>query len=327
MNRTLIYSAFALSVLTACGSTMSTNSQLELARSDYQAAHNDTQVRALAGEEMLQAETALRTAESAWTEGEDRGDIDHLAYLSIQRTAIARESATARAAQAVTTNASAERDRMLLQARTSQAAASARSLTIAQQNTARSEAERAAAQAQSRISQQEMARAQQNSQRTAEQLAAANAAAADASQRAQDRTAVSDARLAELESQLQELNARPTPRGLVVTLGDVLFNTGQSQLLAGASANMQRLADFMTSNPEQAAHIEGHTDSVGSATANYALSQRRADAVLTELVNLGVARGRLTTRALGADSPVSSNDTETGRQMNRRVEIVFAALE
>lgn len=327
MNRTLIYGAVALSLLGACGSTMNTNSQLQIARSNFQAAHSDTQVRALAREEMLQAETALRTAELAWTDREDSSDVDHLAYLSIQRTAIAQQHAASRAAQAITASASAERDRMLLQVRASEAAASQRNLTLAQQNAARSEAERAAAQAQNRASQEQLSQAQQSNRLAAEQLAAANASAATATQQAQDRTAISDARLAELESQLQELNARPTPRGMVVTLGDVLFNTGQSQLLDGASANMQGLADFMKANPEQSASIEGHTDSVGSASSNYALAQRRADSVKAELVNLGVASARLTTRALGADNPVSNNDTATGRQMNRRVEIVFPALE
>lgn len=135
--------------------------------------------------------------------------------------------------------------------------------------------------------------------------------------------AAANARLAELEAQLQALNARPTPRGMVVTLGDVLFSTGQSELLAGASANMQRLAEFLRANTEQNAAIEGYTDSVGAATCNYALSQRRADAVRAELINLGVQPDRLSTRAFGEDNPVATNDTETGRQMNRRMEIVF----
>jgi len=331
MKRTLIYSAMAFSLLAACSSTLSPNSQLELARSNFQTAQNSTQVRALAPEEMNQAEVALRTAERAWSNRDDRADIEHLAYLSIQRTAIAQQSAAARASQAVTASAAAERDRMLLQVRTSEVAASQRNLTIAQQNAARSEAERAAAQsrtdsalAQNRADQQELARAQQSSQQTANELAAANAAASAAAQRERDQATASNARLAELEAQLRELNARPTPRGLVVTLGDVLFNTGQSQLLPGANANMQRLAEFMRANPEQTAAIEGHTDSVGSATSNYALSQRRADSVKIELEKLGVQSDRLTTRAFGADNPVASNDNATGRQMNRRVEILFA---
>lgn len=323
MNRTLIYSAIALSFFTACSSTPDQNSRLEQARSSFQAAQNETQVRNLAPEEMAQAEAALRTAEAAWSNDRDTSDINHLAYMSIQRTAIAQQSAAARAAEAVTASASAERDRMLLQARTNEAAASQRDLSRAQLDAARSEAQRAAALAQSRQSQQELARARQSNEQTTSQLAAANAAAAAAEQREQNRTAADDARLAELEAQLSELNARPTPRGMVVTLGDVLFSTGESQLLAGASANMRRLAEFMTDNPEQSATIEGYTDNVGAAAYNNALAQRRADSVKSELVTLGVAANRLTTRSFGEDNPVADNDTETGRQMNRRVEIVF----
>lgn len=331
MNKTLISMALAVSFLAACSSTPDRNNQLEQARSSFQTAQNNTQVRAMAPEEMVQAEAALRTAEAAWSNRDDRADVDHLAYLSIQRTAIAQQSAAARASQAVTASASAERDRMLLQARTSQVAAGQRDLTQAQQNAARAEAERAAAQArtetaqaQSRASQQELSRAQQSSAQTASQLAAANAAAAASAQREQDRAASSNARIAEMEAQLRELNARPTPRGLVVTLGDVLFNTGQSQLLPGANANMQRLAEFMRANPDQNATIEGHTDSVGSASSNYALAERRADSVKTELVKLGVQSDRLVTRAFGQDNPIASNDDASGRQLNRRVEIVFA---
>lgn len=173
MKKTLLYSAIVLSFLTACSSTLAPNSQLEQARSSFLTAQNNTQVRAMAPEEMVQAETALRTAEAAWTNREERQDIDHLAYLSIQRTAIAQQHASARAAQQVTANASAERDRMLLQVRTNQAAVSQRNMTLAQQNAARAEAERAAAQtrtdsalAQNRANQQELARAQQSNQQT-----------------------------------------------------------------------------------------------------------------------------------------------------------------
>jgi outer membrane protein OmpA-like peptidoglycan-associated protein len=131
-------------------------------------------------------------------------------------------------------------------------------------------------------------------------------------------------RVAALELQLAELNARQTERGLVVTLGDVLFDTGRSQLLPGGSRNVAKLAEFLVQNPERTASIEGHTDNVGSAASNYALSERRANAVLGALVGAGVSRGSLSTRALGADVPTASNDSAAGRQMNRRVEIVIA---
>jgi outer membrane protein OmpA-like peptidoglycan-associated protein len=131
------------------------------------------------------------------------------------------------------------------------------------------------------------------------------------------------AQVSDLEMQLQELNARKTERGIVVTLGDVLFDTGKSALRAGGTNNMAKLAEVMKNSPETTALIEGHTDSVGSASSNYSLSQRRADAVRDALVNLGVANDRLSTRAHGADMPAADNDSASGRQMNRRVEIVF----
>jgi outer membrane protein OmpA-like peptidoglycan-associated protein len=86
---------------------------------------------------------------------------------------------------------------------------------------------------------------------------------------------------------------------------------------------MARLAAVFKGDPQRRAAIEGHTDSVGGADANQVLSQRRADAVMTALVNLGVPANRLSTRGFGEDSPTASNDSAAGRQMNRRVEIVF----
>lgn len=135
----------------------------------------------------------------------------------------------------------------------------------------------------------------------------------------------SDARISSLESELKELNAKATPRGMVVTLGDVLFKTGQSQLQPASAIDLAKLAGFFKRNPERSASIEGHTDSVGSASANHTLSERRANAVMTALVQLGVPADRLRTQAFGEENPTASNDNTTGRQMNRRVEIVFAS--
>ena len=129
--------------------------------------------------------------------------------------------------------------------------------------------------------------------------------------------------MSDLESQLAALNAKKTERGMVVTLGDVLFKSGQSQLLPGSADNLAKLADFFSRNPERKASIEGHTDSVGNANANHTLSERRANAVMLALINLGVGAERLRTHAFGEESPTASNDNATGRQLNRRVEIVF----
>ena len=125
------------------------------------------------------------------------------------------------------------------------------------------------------------------------------------------------------EAQLSELNAKKTDRGMVITLSDVLFESGKASLVGEGPANLAKIADFFRRNPQRSASIEGHTDSVGSATTNQALSERRASLVKAALVDLGVPTDRLTTRAHGENLPVATNGTAVGRQMNRRVEIIF----
>lgn len=131
----------------------------------------------------------------------------------------------------------------------------------------------------------------------------------------------------DLQRQIEELNARETDRGLVVTLGDLLFATGRSELTGGAGPNLNRLATFLREYPDRTVYIEGHTDSVGSAESNYLLSQRRAESVRSYLVGQGIAPNRLTTAGLGQGSPVASNDTATGRQQNRRVEVIISNVQ
>lgn len=151
----------------------------------------------------------------------------------------------------------------------------------------------------------------------------ATAARADAAS-ARDEVAASQAVRMDLQRQIAELNARETDRGLVVTLGDLLFATGKSDLTGGAGPNLDKLAAFLGEYPDRTVLIEGHTDSVGSQESNYFLSQRRAESVRSYLVSRGVQASRLTTAGLGQDSPVASNDTATGRQQNRRVEVIIS---
>lgn len=127
----------------------------------------------------------------------------------------------------------------------------------------------------------------------------------------------------ELESQLQELQTKQTERGLVVTLGDVLFASGKADLKSGAERNLDQLARALKDHPERNVLIEGYTDSVGSASYNQQLSERRAQAVETFLVRQGISRSRLSTRGYGERFPVASNDEAAGRQQNRRVELII----
>lgn len=128
----------------------------------------------------------------------------------------------------------------------------------------------------------------------------------------------------ELQRQLAELNAKTTERGLVVTLGDVLFETGKSDLKEGALVNLSKLSAFLIQHPDRTVAIEGHTDSVGSEDYNLGLSQRRAYAVQQFLISQAVAANRLTATGKGKSFPVASNETSSGRQMNRRVEVIIA---
>lgn len=132
------------------------------------------------------------------------------------------------------------------------------------------------------------------------------------------------ARNLQLESQLQALNAKQTPRGIVITIGDVLFDTDRAELKAGGMRNMEKLVAFLKDNPQRKAMIEGFTDSSGNDSHNQALSERRADSVMNALVSMGIGSERLSTRGYGKGYPVAGNDSASGRQMNRRVEIILS---
>lgn len=131
----------------------------------------------------------------------------------------------------------------------------------------------------------------------------------------------------ELQRQLEILQAKPTDRGLVLTLGDTLFATGKSELKSGATANLDRLSDFLTEYPNRTASIEGFTDSMGSEDSNQALSERRADSVKRYLVGRGVQSERLSSSGRGENAPVADNESAAGRQQNRRVEVVISQVE
>jgi len=129
-----------------------------------------------------------------------------------------------------------------------------------------------------------------------------------------------------LQKQMDELQAKQTERGLVMTLGDVLFDSGEATLAPGATRTIEKIAGFMRNYPERTALIEGHTDSNGGEDFNYDLSVRRTSAVRVALIREGIAPGRISTKGFGEALPVASNATSSGRQQNRRVEIIFGEL-
>jgi outer membrane protein OmpA-like peptidoglycan-associated protein len=156
---------------------------------------------------------------------------------------------------------------------------------------------------------------------TAEQrAAAANADAAAAQANASD----AQARAAMLQQQLQDLRARPTDRGALVTLGDVLFEFNRADIKTTGHGELQKLAEFLKKHPDRQVLIEGHTDDIGSNSYNENLSRRRAEAVANALAALGVPSPRVTAVGYGESYPVASNSTDTNRALNRRVEVYIS---
>ncbi|MCG7897192.1 MAG: OmpA family protein [Candidatus Thiodiazotropha lotti] len=126
-----------------------------------------------------------------------------------------------------------------------------------------------------------------------------------------------------LRRELEELQALKTERGMVMTLGDVLFSSGKTDLLPGAMSTIDKLASFLGEYPEKTVLIEGHTDNVGTEEYNLDLSERRALSVKEALVQVGVDASRIDTLGLGESTPITDNTTAAGRLKNRRVEIVI----
>lgn len=296
----------ALALLAGCNTLPPDNARLESARSDLRAAQNDPTTNERAATELRAAADAMRRADESWARKDAESEVDHWAYLTRQRVAIARETGQRRAGEQASKDALLNRDQVRLTARTAEADAAQRDAQVAQRDA------------------QSAQRDAQSSQRDAEaaqRQAAASRQAAEASQR---QTADAQARNDELEVQLRAMNARKTERGMVVTIGDVLFETNSALLHADGLRSVDKLADFMKRYPQRNALIEGFTDSTGSQSHNQALSARRADAVRNAIVERGVERARLGTHGYGEAHPVAGNDSSSGRQMNRRVEIVLS---
>jgi outer membrane protein OmpA-like peptidoglycan-associated protein len=279
----------------ACSSMPKSTSLLDQTRSAYQVAQNNPQVATYARLEISQAGDALEQANAAARRDDSTAEIDKLAYLAKQKIALAEEVAKRRSAEAAVASAGRERDRTRLDLRTM-------------------EADQANADA---------ARSRQDAQLAKDRATQANSQAALARGDAAD----AQARTASLEAQLADLAAKKTERGLVITLGDVLFGVDQTRLTPEGMRTVQKLAAILEKYPERSVLIEGFTDSSGSDEYNQGLSERRATTVRNALQDMGVARERVSMRGYGEGYPVAANDTKQNRQLNRRVEIVVSTGE
>lgn len=151
--------------------------------------------------------------------------------------------------------------------------------------------------------------------------------AQDEADAARGRSAVAVAEAARnaevLQKQIDELKAEATDRGLVLTLGNTLFATGRSDLKQGETASLDKLVAFLNEYSDRSVAIEGHTDDVGSLELNQTLSMHRADSVKSYLMQQGIQSRRLTAAGMGETQPIADNLSESGRQQNRRVEVII----
>lgn len=278
MKSTVLPLVAALVLLAGCAGTPERVPELEDARARVQALTQDPLVQSAASRELAAARNALRQADTALAEREPEARVQHLSYLAGRHADIGQARIQEARSREAVNEAEAERNRVLLAARSREA-----QVARQQAETARQDAS------------------------VAQLSAAAQAEEAEAARRA-----------------LAELQARPTERGMVLTLGDVLFDTNEASLKPGAMLAMDRLARFLETHADTRLIVEGHTDSTGSDAYNQELSQRRARAVADELVSRGIASSRFEVIGRGEGFPVAGNDTAAGRQQNRRVEIVFS---
>lgn len=265
-------SLLALALFAAgCASTPKADPEVSALRSKLTELQSNTQLAPYAPTAVADADRAVSAAEAAVSSKKDKGTIEQLTYLANSKIDVATAQAQQRLGEEQFKQLSDQRNQVLLDARSQEAAA---------------------------------------------------AKAAAASAKADAEAARAQAEM--LRRQISELNAKQTDRGLVVTLGDVLFSTGKSDLKSGATANLNKLVAFLKQYPERSVIIEGHTDSTGSDEINQKLSEQRANAVKAFLVSGGIEETRISTAGKGKADPVADNKTASGRQQNRRVEIVIA---
>lgn len=276
---------------------------------------------------MIARETA-QTAEDARAIAVKRQEEE--ALENERQAAAAREAeAKKRAEDEQRQREQAEAERKAEEARRAQAEAAKATADAAR---AAAEADKAAAEQKRLLA--ELTAAKEAAERAKAEAAQAQAAAA--AEKAQHEAAEAERlrQQAELEKQqlrsqlLQQLNAvletKDTDRGLVVTMADVLFDSGQYTLRPAAREKLAKLSGIVLAHPGLKLAAEGHTDSTGGADFNQKLSVKRAEAVVAYLAGQGIAGDNLSAAGFGDTQPIAPNNTSAGRQQNRRVELIVS---
>ena len=277
------------------------------------------------------ADGGLKMAENALARKANRKEIISLARQAAQSSEDARALAAERQ----------EEERIAMERAAAAAAAKAQAEEKAKAEAAEAkrkadeEARRQAELAAARQAQLKAEAAAQEARMKAEaEIAGAKAKAEADALRAKEETAQAEAKRArraadELRAQLLDqfnriLETRDTPRGLVITMADVLFDTGKYDLRSGTREQLAKLSGILLAHPGLHLEVEGYTDSTGDNEFNQRLSEQRANVVRDYLIGQGLARDVITAEGFGEAMPVASNATPSGRQKNRRVELIVS---
>jgi len=322
MNCRLL-SALLLVLVAGCATQPQRDLRLDRLRDQLSALKADTETEILAPLMISDAERAVRQLEAAGGNADLR---NHFAYLAERRIELAAAEVQRKQAQAGTRHWQEQASELKVTISRKQAeqarmeAERARMLSAAEAEDAaraRSEAESAR---EAEMSADERARLAQQEADTARKLAEARAQEAELAKREAE---LASQQAESLRRRLEHMQLRETDRGVVVTLGDVLFATGESDLKDAATQNVTDVVDLLAAEPDKRIRIEGHTDSSGDAGFNQRLSEQRAQSVRDALVMAGVSADRISVVGLGEDFPIASNESAAGRSQNRRVDVIL----
>jgi outer membrane protein OmpA-like peptidoglycan-associated protein len=297
-------SILALAVLTAagCATVPESDPIVADARVAVQSARNDPQVQTYARYELDQAIATRNRMEQLIRDVATPEDVHRMAYLAQERARLAEQTARAKANEAALAAAN-ERQRVELAARAQEADAAKQRARDAQLQAEAARDQARAAQQQAQLAQQQAANAQAQAQ-----AAHAHAAAADA-------------QIDVLRSQLVDLSAQPTDRGLVVALDDVMFEPARGRLQPSGVRAVRRVADVLVAHPERTIAIEAFTGGPGTTYNERDLAAQRARTIQLALIDMGIDPSRIVVRDYGDRYPVAVNGVPVA---GRTVDIVIS---
>ena len=309
--------------LVACTAAPKKDLALERVRDDLDSLKSTPELAGYAPLALGEAERALRMAEQAIGNEYYRS---HLVYMADHRIQIAKAMAEREQNSQILDEMEDQHSAMLIKAsqlEAEQAREEAERARLLVATTAE-EAQRAQAEKEQALQKEaESARAAVLATEEAQQARRLAESRASEAEFARREAELASEQISSLTRQLENLQLRQTESGVVVTLGDVLFASGQTSLLEGAFSSLEEVVDLLQTEPDKKIRVEGHTDSSGEAEENEELSKLRADAVRQALIDLGVAEDRITSAGMGEDFPIASNEDQAGRARNRRVDVIL----